>query len=240
MVYVRSGAVSADRLRDGWRSRSMRAGWSMPSDWWAPAVETVAEAVAGGLCTLGPGARLGRARGRAGVGLGETLDDLGALSDAAGWPDPPLPFVRAVAEGWVDAGVAGMAAPTCEDPLTGLVSLQFLRSRLAEIYREAIAVDVPAADTHGLVLVELASGAPSWRRLARAVVIGHDLRAVFRGGETLTMVGSGRAAALVPLRSRLEPQMARLRRELDDHAMVWLERLPATHREAMSLLDALS
>lgn len=240
MAYVWHGAQSAERLRDAWRTRSMRTGWTSPTDWWTPAVEAVAEAIACGLSPLPAGFRLGVARGRAGNGIGETLDDLSALAEASGWPDPPPPFVRAVAEGWAEAGICGMAAPTCEDPMTGLVTLPYLRSRLAEIYREAVFTGTPAETTHALVMVELTDDSPSWRRLARAVVVGHDLRTIFSGGETLTLVATSRAAALVPLRPELRLQTARLKRALADTALVWLERLPPAHREAMSLLDALS
>src|SRR5690348_15393882 len=106
-----SAAEVVEALRERWRARSILAGWTVPADWWTPAVESVAEAMvaldlsmaaAGGplrhvrLKDVEPELarvlhRLGRARGRAGAGIGETLDDLGALFRVLCWTDPPLP-----------------------------------------------------------------------------------------------------------------------------------------------------
>ncbi|GAA3236841.1 hypothetical protein [Actinocorallia longicatena] len=239
MAYVWRDVVGAERLCEVWRSHSMRT-WTLPCDWWTPAVEALAEAVASGRPAMRDACRLGISRGRAGIGIGETLDDLAALATAVGWPDPPLRLVRAIAEGWAEAGITHLAGPACEDPLTGLATLPYLRSRLAEIYREAIASATPADSTHTLVMIEVNDDSPSWRRLARAVVVGHDLRAVFPGGETLTLISSGHAAALVPLRPSLGLQTARLRRALRETALVWVERLPPTHRDALALLEAIA
>jgi hypothetical protein len=244
VVHLRHppGTGDPDRLRDAWRARSLDAGWTEPADWWSPAVEAVAEAAYTGRGFALACARLGQARGRAGVGIGETLDDLGALFAVLGWADPPQGLVRCLAEGWVDSGLIDFAAATCEDPLTGMTTPAYLRSRLTEMYREAAQSGTPVGETHCLVMVELSPAAPAWRRLARAIVVGHDLRAVFSGGETLTLIGTGRAAALVPIRRQLELQSVRLRRALtgERDALIWIERLPPGQEEAMALLDALA
>ncbi|GAB3657933.1 hypothetical protein GCM10027589_18220 [Actinocorallia lasiicapitis] len=239
MAYVWRGVTAAEYLSDAWRNQSMHT-WTIPTDWWTPAVEEIVEAIVQAR-PAGPAAcHLGLARGRAGIGIGETLDDLAALATAVGWPDPPHALVRALAEGWAEAGVTSEASPTCEDPLTGLATLPYLRSRLAEIYREAAADDRSAAETHTLILIELIDDYPSWRRVARAIVVGHDLRSVFPGGETLTLLPPSHAAALVPLRPSLPLQTARLRRALRNTAQIWLERLPPTHHDALALLEALT
>jgi hypothetical protein len=232
----------AEQLRDAWRARSLAEGWSVPEDWWSPAVEAVAEAAQTGHGMGLACARLGSARGRAGVGIGETLDDLGALFSVLGWIDPPQGLVRCLAEGWVDAGLIDITAASCEDPLTGMATPAYLRTRLTEMYREAAHGGRPVDETHCLVMVELVAEAPAWRRLARAVVVGHDLRSVFAGGETLTLIGIGRAAALVPVRPDLEFRTAGLRRALNGErdALIWTERLPPRYEEAMALLDALA
>ncbi|WP_433331462.1 hypothetical protein [Spirillospora sp. CA-294931] len=264
MAYLWSGPRPGDRagpgtdeLREQWRGRSMAVGWSLPGDWWAPAVEAVVEAVCDGRGMAVACVWLGQARGRAGVGLGETLDDLGALFTVLAWPDPPLTLVRCVAEGWVDSGLMSLATESCEDPLTGLTTMAYLRSRLAELYRAAAELGISPAETHALVIVDLSDGSEPWRRLARAIVVAHDMRVVFRGGETLTLVGTGRAAALVPTTSRLEPQVASLRRLLtrtlarsDDPDggrlvggggfLAWIERLPGSPGEAQELLEVLA
>jgi hypothetical protein len=268
MAYLWSGVLpgdgeagaGTDELRERWRARSMEAGWSLPSDWWCPAVEAVVRAVGAGHGMAVACARLGQARGRAGVGIGETLDDLGALFSVLSWPDPPLSLVRCAAEGWVDSGLMALATESCEDPLTGLMTLSYLRSRLTELYRAAAALGgapgTAVGDTHCLVMVDLSDGSEPWRRLARAVVVAHDLRAVFDGGETLTLVGTGRAAALVAVSPRLEFSIAALRRLLAqtltcDHSgglaeargggvLVWIERLPDELDEALGLLEVLA
>ena len=97
---------------------------------------------------------LGRSRARAGIGIAETIDDLAALfavlgaesasehadpggRDRAGRGSaPPLRLVCAIAEGWAEESVAQLAQG-CEDPLSGLATLPYLRTRLAEVYREA-------------------------------------------------------------------------------------------------------
>lgn len=241
MARTSSEAHVIDSVRERWRARSLLVGWSVPEDWWAPAVEAVAEAAVSSPAGLARALhQLGRARGRAGAGIGETLDDLEALFGVLRWTDPPLRLVRAVAEGWVDTGLIGLGQDTCEDPLTGLVTLSYLRSRLAELYRAAEAIGASVTGSHALVMVDLTGGSPPWRRLARAMVAAHDLRRVFDAGETLALVGTGRAAALVAVRPELRPRTAELRQALEGPVRVWTEPLPATHDEAMILLDRLS
>jgi hypothetical protein len=234
----------AERLREEWRARSLRAGWSLPCDWWAPAVEAVADAVCAGNGLATACVRLGRARGRAGVGIGETLEDLGALFDVLRWPDPPLGLVRCAAEGWVDAGLMDLAGGSCEDPLTGLATVSYLRSRLAELYRAGEAAGSPPSGTHRLLMVGFpVDGAEPWRRLARAIVVAHDLREFFKGGETLALLGRGRMAALVPYSPEPDLRMRALRRMVNhaqgDDVLVWGERLPASIGDALNLIDAL-
>ncbi|MGK5558887.1 hypothetical protein ACSNOI_45530 [Actinomadura kijaniata] len=254
-----------DELRERWRQRSLAAGWAVPGDWWTPAVESVTAAVCLGKGMAVACVRLGRARGRAGIGLGETLDDLGALFAELHWPDPPLSLVRCAAEGWVDSGLMELAAQTCEDPLTGLTTLPYLRSRMAEVYRAAGALGgapgTAVRDTHRLVVVDLPAQAEPWRRLARAIVVAHDLRAVFRGGETLTLVGMGRAAALVQAGPDLAARLDVLHRTLErtlgaapvavggrersyqherDGFLIWSEELPASLAEAQELLGRMA
>ncbi len=125
------------RLRAEWRRQSLSAGWLAEDDWWTAAVDAVAQAACrdGSLrqaCTM-----LGRARAQAGVGINEALTDVGALFRVLGEGTPPLEVITAVAEGWADAGLARMSSATCEDPLTGLVSFAYLRTRLREVYRKS-------------------------------------------------------------------------------------------------------
>lgn len=224
--------------RDAWRTRSLASGWVFPEDWWAPAVDAVTYAVARRADLAGPCARLGHARAKAGVGIGETLEDLGALFTVLGRDMPPMDCVRALAEGWVESGMFGLSDLTCEDPLTGLATLPYLRTRLAEIYRGERA----PRDAYCLVVVDLATRIDPWKRIAWTIVIGHELRRAYPGEETLTLLGAGRAAALVPLRPELELVTARLRRDVSAHhgARVWVEELPEEAAQAGLLLDCLT
>ncbi|WP_051108880.1 hypothetical protein [Actinomadura flavalba] len=247
--HERRPVAGPDDLRERWRERSAAGGWSLPGDWWTPAVETVVTAACGAPGLAEACARLGAARGRAGVGLGQTLDDLGALFAELRWPDPPLSLVRCAAEGWAEAGLSGAPTDTCEDPLTGLLSAAYLRSRLAEVYRAG------AAPGHALVLVDLTGGPEPWRRLARAIVVAHDLREVFRRGETLAMVDPARAAVLGAAGSRLDDDVRALRdllgrtlADADDprpeplfeseRFLIRVQRLPANSTTALALLES--
>src|SRR6202012_6251831 len=112
-------------------------------------------------CTL-----LGRARAQAGVGINEALTDSGARFRVLDEGPPPLDVITAVAEGWADAGLARMSGATCEDPLTGLVSFAYLRTRMREVYRESRQQGASPADTHRLVVVELPRRPDPWHRIS--------------------------------------------------------------------------
>src|SRR5689334_19688019 len=161
---LRETQLRETRLRDEWRRRSLATGWRMPDDWDSEAVDEVLAACQNralargdaGLAAVGATALaaacagLGRSRARAGVGIAETIDDLVALfavlsgdgGERAGvlsegrYRDPALRLVGAIAEGWAEESVSQFARGGCEDPLSGMATLPYLRSRLAEVYRE--------------------------------------------------------------------------------------------------------
>lgn len=231
-------AGAAGALRDAWRTRSLGSGWVFPEDWWTPEVDAVTYAVMEGADPAGPCAGLGHARAQAGVGVGETLEDLGALFATLGRDEPPMRCVRALAEGWAESGVFGTTGITCDDPLTGLTTPPYLRSRLAELYRGAGA----PGEAYRLVVVDLAARLDPWKRIAWTVVVGHALRRAFPGEETLTLLGSGRVGALVPLRPELQLVTVRLRRDVAARhsARLWVERLPEDAAGAARLIDCLT
>lgn len=229
-------------MREAWRRRSLAAGWAHVDDWWAPAVDTVIAAVQAGADLSGPLRMLGESRGRAGAGIAETLDDLGALLGAIGRTGTPLALVKPVAEGWTRAGPVSLTHATCEDPLTGLVTMPYLRTRLGEVYREALRDRICPADTHRLLLIALTSSSSEWQRLARTIVIGHDLRRAFPGGETLSLAGRNRVIVLARACPAPDFAFARLRRKLAGAhgARVRVFRLPSRHEEALRLLGDLA
>lgn len=255
------GAVA---LREAWRRESAGSGWSRSGDWWVPEVDALAEAVAS-TDSVGPADatgwlpacdRLGRARADAGVGLGETLDDVCALWRLLPAGAPPLPVVRAVAEAWADAGLCQLATTTCEDPLTGLATAGYLRTRLAEIYREAERAGTPVPDSHALLVVAAEppaadpdnpddGGATGWRMLRHRLAVGVCLRTALSGGETLAALSATSAVCLVGRGPQLPPMLTGLRHGLTTHAAlrpvrVWLEPLPPKLDEAYALLKELA
>lgn len=206
---------------------------------------------------------LGRSRAKAGIGIAETIDDLAALfavlasgpggqpsgpgdqrSGPGGQPggDPPLHLVCAIAEGWAEESLAQLAQGGCEDPLSGLATLPYLRTRLAEVYREAEDDGTSPADTHRLLVVGLPRRPDPWRRMALAILLGHDLRAAFPGGETLSIAKPGPAIALVRARGDLPLRYARLRRSIQVTfgTQIRMTPLPGLLTEALRLVDELA
>ena len=230
------------RLCEAWRQQSMICGWAADDDWQVAAVDTVAAAACHGTGLAAACGVLGRERARAGVGIGEALTDLAALCFVLDGDDPPPDLVIPLAEGWAEAGLASMSAATCEDPLTGLATLPYLRTRLGEMYREARQAGSCTADTHRLLIAELPPRLDPWDRLSVIILVANELRAAFPGGETLSLGGSGRAIALVRALPELAFRATGLRRNLTAAHGTRLRLLkpPARLDEALRLLDGLA
>ena len=242
----------------------------MPDDWDSEAVDEVLAACRNRALARGDAglaavratalaaacAGLGRSRARAGVGIAETIDDLvalfavlggggqetaGVLSEGQHW-DPALRLVGAIAEGWAEESVSQFARRGCEDPLSGMATLPYLRTRLAEVYREAEQRGTSPAETHRLLVVGLPRRPDPWRRLALPILVGRDLRAAFPGGETLALAKPGPAIALVPARRDLPLRYARLRRNIQAvfGTQIRMTPLPGRLTEALRLVDKLA
>jgi len=236
-------------LRDSWLQRSLNSGWLTADDWHNPAVDAVTQAIA---CRSEPGllqacGRLGRARGQAGVGIAETISDLGALFQALDRGDPPLRLISSTAEGWAEEGMAQHLDGSCEDPLTGLATVAYLRTRIGEVYREAADFGTSVARSHRLVVVSLPGRQDPWRRLAGSILLGNDLRDAFPGGDTISQVatpgtGPGAGIALVRADDRMPARYARLRRDVAvrDGARIQMTPLPALLPQALCLVDRLA
>lgn len=224
-------------LRAAWGRRSQEAGWDPPGDWWTPSVDTVCDAFTSGSDLIDPCVRLGEARGRSGIGIGHSLSDLAAFTGIAGWEHPPFELVRALAEGWVDAG---RAQDNCQDPLTGLGTRAYLRTRIGELYRSPEGTAPPALG-HQLVVLALDPSIDAWRRAARLIVLGYELRRYFSRGESVCVVDRGRIAVVASRSEQVDRELEVLRRGPGwEHGVaVWSVPLPPTHREALTLLDGL-
>lgn len=240
--------LSATAVRREWSARSTSDGWSFPSDWHTRAVEALCDAVADGTDPWAAAERLGRERAGAGISLGETLADVDVLAHLAA-PEMAESLRRAVSLGWADRITAPPAGVV--DPLTGLLSPDYLHARLGEVYRAAeVAGDrVPSSSALVVVRVDV-SGECELDRALPMMVIAEAMRTVFSGGQTLSLL-SERTAVVLCGRDRRLARRATLLHELlvprlaSDpqiaHAdvQVWIESLPTLLPLAIDLLTDL-
>lgn len=198
-------------------------------------------AVLGGGGGQSAGALAGGGGERAGALAGGEEERAGVLSEGQ-HGDPALRLVGAIAEGWAEESVSQFARGGCEDPLSGMATLPYLRTRLAEVYREAEQRGTSPAETHRLLVVGLPRRPDPWRRLALPILVGRDLRAAFPGGETLALAKPGPAIALVPARRDLPLRYTRLRRNIQAAfgTQIRMTPLPGRLTEALRLVDELA
>ncbi|GAA1346778.1 GGDEF domain-containing protein [Saccharothrix algeriensis] len=254
----RAAAGAARALRSRWRTASLAAGWPFPAEWPLAEVDAVCAAVLAAADHDEALYRLGGARAEAGTGLAETLLDLAALQAVLAEPPGstgivspdvdavPARALRVTALGWGD--VVGRQAVDCaaDNPLTGLATAAYLRTRLGEVYAEARAA---GRQEHVLVLAALDLERTSgWSRVVAMTLLADALREVFDSGQTLASVGPSVAAVLLKRDDRL-PRLLRDLRALtadrlavDPHVAptgpvrVRVRELPATCSEAVGLI----
>jgi len=214
--------------------------------------EAVGEALASGKDALAACAVVGRDVARDGASLGEALDGLRATFHLLGAGSPDFPATQELAVAWSEATLEYLHQLSCEDPLTGLASLAHVRTRLAELYRDAEQTDVCVQASHALVVVELrlAESPPAadlaFTRALRLVRVAEAIRAVFSGGETIGRVGNDKAVVVVPRSVDLGTSVKLLREFLIDldlgsaETRLWIEGLPASPDSAGRLLDDLA
>lgn len=239
-------------LREQWRTETVETVWLRPGDWYHPAVDALTEAMAAGSSPAAAAYRLGQVRGAAGVGIAETLDDVGVLYRLVG-RDPSLEVVRSLCEGWASALEASPVQASCIDPESGLPTLEYLAVRLGETYGAARKHAHHAFVTHCLVIVDVAAGeiAP-WRRMARSAAMGRALTAALAPGHPMAALGGGAFAVLVARDYDLGETVRRMRDQVNEHAealhitdlvrtppRIWIEPLPETHDAAVDLLQHL-
>jgi hypothetical protein len=241
--------LTSAELRDRWFEQSSSSGWAFVSDWHHPAVDALCEACLIGRNVWAPAERLGSVRAENGVSLGETLADLDGLACAL--PDISDGVIhRAASLGWAER----MTAPrhAVFDPLTGLTSVDYLRTRLGEVYRAAEVADTKVSATHALVTVRLnLAGRTGWDRVTPLILAGDAMRTVFAGGQTLARLADHMAVALADR----EPMLARRTHLLtglvlerlgrdqppgESFARVWIERLPDNAPAAGDLIGELA
>ena len=162
--------------------------------------------------------RLGQVRGAAGVGIAETLDDVGVLYRLVA-RDPGLDVVRSLCEGWASSIEAAPMQAACIDPESGLPTLEYLVVRLGETYGAASKHAHHAFVTHCLVLVDVAtSDLPPWRRMARSAAMGRALTAALAPGHPMAALGGGAFAILVARDWDLGETVRHMRDQVNEHA----------------------
>ncbi|RKT57516.1 GGDEF domain-containing protein [Saccharothrix australiensis] len=257
-VVARRCGADVRALRSRWRTASLAAGWSYPADWPLEEVDEVCAVVLAGADAGHELYRLGAARAEAGAGLAETLLDLAALHavlaepvGSAGIVSPnvdaiPARMLRTTALGWGDVMSAQAASCAADNPLTGLATGAYLRTRLREVYAEA---RTSGRRDHVLVFVSLDLGRTTgWSRVVAMTLLADALREVFDSGQTIASVGPSVAAVLLKPDANLHRSVVNLRLlaadrlAVDPHVAstgpveVWLEPLPATYEEVGELL----
>lgn len=236
-------------LRERWHAESLAAVWLRPGDWYHPAVDAVVEALSEQRDPSGAAERLGAARGAAGIGMGEAMDDLLCLFDIVGADVDPL-VLRSLAVGWATGNEALTPPGDLVDPWTGLPTLDYLVVRLRETYGAAERAGDDARLTHALVVVDVAiEHLDRFQRLARAATMGRTLVEVFGSGYPVVVSTPGTYVALCERDDRLGAVVARVREAIAHAAAartvsailrrpprVWVEPLPATPDEVLALL----
>ncbi|MHA7133764.1 hypothetical protein [Oerskovia turbata] len=240
-------------LLEQWQAASTNSVWLRPGDWYHPAVEALVEAVTDDRCPAAAAERLGEARGRDGISIGETIDDVACLFDLWG-TTPGLAVLRAVSTGWAVGSETVPGAPPTTDPRSGLVTVPYLVQRLQETYGLAGRTGEPAPTTHCLVMVDVAvERIDGWQKVARAAAMGKVLTETFGLGHPVATLGGGIYAALCARTADLGPLRAELRHRIERTALsfgvsailrrpprIWVEPLPAQHEDAARILDDLS
>jgi hypothetical protein len=260
-------------LRERWFACTSALGWSAPAEWFDPTVDAVCEAVTThrrpadrDRAVVKALAQWGGARAAAGIGLGETLSDLAALhaavasdpgGEAAGRGPAGVRLIRVVSLAWTDVACGDLAETAVVDPLSGLASARYLRTRLAEVYQAARARGTRVSEGYGLVVVTM--DVHGWSRVAPLAVAGDAAAVVFDAGESIAVVGRSTVVVLAP-REGLVARVAVLRRLVNRRTTaigpvpthggaptssngvdvgVRIVALPATHDGACAVLERL-
>jgi hypothetical protein len=236
-------------VRELWRTTSLAEVWLRPGDWYHPAVDALIEAVEDDRCPVAAAQRLGAARGAAGVGIGEALDDVTCLYRATGRP-VAVEVVRATAIGWVQGREGASMLPGVHDPATGLPTGDYLAERLRETYGRVARDGQDVTETHCLLIVDVAvDGLDAWQRMARSAAVGRTLDQIFGDGHPMATMADGIFAVLCERGEALTGVAHSVRRVVERNAeilgltealrsptRVWVERLPGTHDGALQLL----
>ncbi|MGJ7908835.1 hypothetical protein ACOQFL_20410 [Actinopolyspora sp. H202] len=225
-------------MRSRWRGATLASGWPFPDDWACPAVDRVCEAVTSGDDPGEAVDELAAQRADSGIGLDETLRDLGVLHAVLSRADTgsalvgeecddvPASLLRRAALAWADVVSGRSAAREVTDALTGLSTLSYLRMRLYEVYREtrgagAEAATSPGRDIYALLVVtlRLPGSDDRWARLMALVLAADALREVFDAGETVSLLHESTPVVLTRDEPRLVERCSRAEAAIDERVL---------------------
>ncbi|SFE26880.1 hypothetical protein SAMN04487819_11072 [Actinopolyspora alba] len=235
---VAGGAERYRALRSRWRGATLASGWPFPGDWACPAVDRVCEAVIIGDDPGDAVDELAAQRADSGIGLDETLRDLGVLHAVLSREDTgtalvseecddvPTWLLRRAALAWADVVAGRSAAREVTDALTGLSTLSYLRMRLYEVYRETRAAGAgsatsPGRDSYALLVVTLRLPGDDhrWARLMAVVLAADVLRDVFDAGETVSLLRESTPVVLTRDDTRLAERCSRAETAINERVL---------------------
>lgn len=240
--------MTSPDLQRRWFEQSSGTGWSFASDWFDPAVEALCDACVRGEFLWPAAERLGAARASAGISLGETLADIDGLILVMQGAGADV-LQRATSLGWADRMMA--PTPSVFDPLTGLVSMDYLRIRLGEVYRGADVAGTAVSTSHAMVVVSVdLTGRIGWDRVTPLLLAGDAMRTVFDGRQTLARLADHMAVVLTerePMLARkaqllagmIGDRLAKTEPFLGPVPRVWIESLPDTLSPGVALIQEL-
>lgn len=215
--------------------------------------EAIGEALVSGASLSSVCAVVGRDLARDSVDLGEALSGLRTTFQVITGADPSFDVVEMLTVAWSEETLGYIHQVSCEDPMTGISSLAYLRSRLLEVQRGAVDRGTNAAATHALVVIdlpfELGLRGPS---AADGAAVNHSLelaraadraRLVFAGDETLSQASCSRLIVLSERHPNLAIHAVTARELIDQifpgtHA--WIEGIPASESGAAALISELA
>jgi len=242
---LRRHRTPAGAVRDAWRSAVQHGGWVRPEDWWHPAVEALARAVARRQDVRPAGAHLGHARARAGWSARRTVDDIFALYRRMPLAGPPSRLIRAVVEAWAEVRFAPADVTLCGDPRRGSVTAGYLASLLGGVYRLGGGEDGPPLSDEFIVLVVDApapEGGTGWEPVTLLLDVGPALVPVLPAHALIVTFSPGRVGTLVRRdAAALEAVVAELNAHLpeggDGDSVVLTAEIPEDVPAAHRLLD---
>jgi hypothetical protein len=242
-------------LLASWRAASTQgddvSDWIDAEQWWTPAVDALADALAGApVDAESASEQLGRQRAAAGVFLDSARRDVMNATQAAGCSShQTAALIDALTLGWVDRTLDDYFTGACVDPLTELTSMPYLLTRLAEIYAESRVSGVEPSSEYAFVVVLAGKRSDPIEAETQMIAAQVAMRSAFTGGETLARIGSHCGLVLA---RRGEPRFGQSLRILRDQlavarverrlpgVRVWIEALPAERHALPGLLREVS